>query len=188
MLAAGRVLLASRDFGSLTIADIAASAGVSVGSFYGRFRDKEAFFAVLVQESIETWLLQANEVLSTASARGRGSAETVADMVKVVAGIYRRNQGVIRAILKYASTHPDSWTPARQAGVDFKSAVTAVLGPQLGHIADAQRELRIQFAMQLLLGTLVNTVLNDPGPVKLADPGLERELTRALCAYLEIPL
>jgi len=186
MLAAGRALLASNDFGSLTIADIAASAGVSVGSFYGRFRDKEAFFAVLVQELFEDSALQVNETFLMA--RDRGSEEIVSDMVNFLTEFYRRHQGVIRAILKHASNRPDSWSPAKRGGARLKDTMVVTLGPQLGHIADSQREFRIRFAMHLLFGALVHTVLNDPGPIKLADRKLEQELKRAFCAYLEIPL
>ena len=46
----GRSLLATRDFDTLSIAELAAAQQLSVGSFYGRFRDKEAFFAVLQQQ------------------------------------------------------------------------------------------------------------------------------------------
>jgi hypothetical protein len=33
-------------------------------------------------------------------------------------------------------------------------------------------------ALQLVYGTLVNAVLHDPGPLKLADRQIEAELTR----------
>src|SRR5579864_3374004 len=48
LLAAGRQLLDRGAFEATSIADIASAAGCSVGAFYHRFADKEAFFAALI--------------------------------------------------------------------------------------------------------------------------------------------
>ena len=40
--------------------------------------------------------------------------------------------------------------------------------------------------MQLLYGTGINALLNDPGPIPLRSKRLERELSRVLCLYLGI--
>src|SRR5689334_18223848 len=48
LLRAGHRLIAKRDFDSMSVAEIAAAAGCSVGAFYQRFRDKDAFFGALV--------------------------------------------------------------------------------------------------------------------------------------------
>ena len=45
---AGRRLLAERDFEDVSVADIAAAAGISVGAFYLRFRSKEHLVAFLI--------------------------------------------------------------------------------------------------------------------------------------------
>lgn len=47
LLGAGRELLAKRDFAAVSVAQIAAACQVSVGAFYGRFRDKMAYFEAL---------------------------------------------------------------------------------------------------------------------------------------------
>jgi len=47
LLAAGRALLATRDFESISVVQIVAACELSVGAFYGRFRDKAAFFEAL---------------------------------------------------------------------------------------------------------------------------------------------
>ena len=52
LLAAGRHLLERGAFEATSIADIAAEAGCSVGAFYQRFADKEAFFAVVMQAAL----------------------------------------------------------------------------------------------------------------------------------------
>jgi hypothetical protein len=42
----------------------------------------------------------------------------------------------------------------------------------------------VLFAYQAMAGTLVHAVLNNPGPLKLEDEALKRELIRMIRAYL----
>jgi AcrR family transcriptional regulator len=44
-IAAGRKALKDKTFDQMAIGDIARAAGLSVGAFYGRFENKEAFFS-----------------------------------------------------------------------------------------------------------------------------------------------
>ena len=99
---------------------------------------------------------------------------------------FRKDAGYVRAALRHASTQPASWSPIQSAGRQVVKEVIAVLGPKLAHIAPAQRAGRIRFAMQLLYGTGINALLNDPGPIPLRSKRLERELSRVLCLYLGI--
>lgn len=186
MLSVGRALLQERDFDGISIADLATANGLSVGSFYGRFRDKASFFALLQQQVTEEWLERGRAALAPARRGERDPRRIVADVCATFVGVLRRDAGFVRASLKHASTHPGSWTPIRQTGSVFIAEVAAVLGPPLLHLAPEQREPRVGFAMQMMFGIGVNAVLNDPGPIHLADNRLERELARALAGYLEI--
>jgi hypothetical protein len=40
--------------------------------------------------------------------------------------------------------------------------------------------------MQVVFGMIVNAVLNDPGPLTLADERLPVELTRMVASYLDL--
>jgi AcrR family transcriptional regulator len=187
LLAAGRRLLRDRTLDALSVADIAAESGMSVGSFYGRFRDKESYFAVLQERANAEWLDEGRAMLHR---RRRGPPRAAALLREICAayvGIFRRERGFVLAALRHASNHPGSWTPFRSAGQAFVAETTGVLEPLLGHLPPAQRAPRLRFAMQLMFATGINAVLNDPGPIRLEDRRLELELARALCAYLEVP-
>ena len=47
LLRAGDAVFASKGYDKAHVTDIAAAAGYSIGTFYGRFRDKEALFTAL---------------------------------------------------------------------------------------------------------------------------------------------
>ncbi|HWS73526.1 MAG TPA: TetR/AcrR family transcriptional regulator [Quisquiliibacterium sp.] len=187
LLSAGHRLLQSRALDEISIAEIAAESGVSVGSFYGRFSDKESYFAVLQERVTRGWLEEGRVILDRACDEAPAAADLVHAICAAYIGIFRRERGFVRAALKHASSHPGSWTPFRSSGQAFVAEALARLEPLLGHLPQPQRAPRIRFAMQLMFAAGVNAVLNDPGPIRLDDPGLEAELARALCAYLEIP-
>jgi AcrR family transcriptional regulator len=186
LLTTARSLLRDRDFNALSIADLAAATGLSVGSFYGRFRDKEAFFALLQDQVTGEWLAAGRTLLARAAADDRPARALVAELCASLVRTFRADSGFLRSSLKHASTRPESWTPIKRTGEVFIDGVVAVLGPRLTHLCADRREPRIRFAMQVVYGTCVNAVLNDPGPIVLTDPRLERELERVVAAYLEL--
>ncbi|MNN03418.1 hypothetical protein D3C81_1161060 [compost metagenome] len=61
----------------------------------------------------------------------------------------------------------------------------ALLVPRLPVPAE-EAEQRVRFAMQVVFGMIVNAVLNDPGPLTLADERLPVELTRMVASYLDL--
>jgi AcrR family transcriptional regulator len=186
LLATGLELLRERDFESLSIADLAAANKLSVGSFYGRFKDKEAYFTLLQELVVAGWVDAAQRRFGPQRLQGLTPEKIVARVTAFVVAIFREQRGFIRACLKHASTHPSSWTPLKQVGAAFAGDVAALLAPRLEHLARSARQMRVRFAMQMLYGTLVNAVLNDPGPFVLANPRLQKELARAMAAYLDL--
>jgi AcrR family transcriptional regulator len=187
LLAAGRRLLRERTLDELSVAEIAAESGMSVGSFYGRFTDKASYFAVLRERANAEWLEEGRAVLHRRRRTPPDAARLLREVCAAYVGIFRRERGFVLAALRHATTHPGSWTPFRAAGQAFVSEATEAIEPLLGHLPPSQRAGRLRFAMQLMFATGINAVLNDPGPIRLEDPRLELELARALCAYLELP-
>lgn len=186
LLSAARALLAEREFDALSVADIAAAAGLSVGSFYGRFRDKDGFFTVLQQQITAEWVADGRRLLAPARLEGRPARAVIDAVCAAHVRTMRRDGGFVRAALKHASVRPDDWTPIRDAGRLHADAVVEALAPRLDTLAPASRAARIRFAMQVLYGTAFNAVLNDPGPIRLADARFARELARVFAAYLEL--
>lgn len=185
LLAAGRQLLSTRDFDAVSIAELAAANRLSVGSFYGRFRDKEAFFAVLQQQVTAEWLSLAEAMLRRHA--GADAPRLIQSFCELVVDTFRRDAGFFRAALKHASTQPDRWTPIKEAGMAVATALEAALAPALTRLDPAERGLRVRFAVQMLYGTCVNAVLNDPGPLRLDDSRLAHELAHVMSLYLGLP-
>ena len=116
LLAAGRAMLADGDFDSLSIADLAAASKLSVGSFYGRFRDKEAFFEQLQEQVTAEFLLAARQALLPKDGQASTAGAIVASVCAMVIDGFRKDAGYVRAALRHASTQPASWSPIQSAG------------------------------------------------------------------------
>ncbi|MGO4307522.1 TetR/AcrR family transcriptional regulator [Cupriavidus sp. RAF12] len=183
LLTAGRELLAQRDFAAVSVAQIAAACQVSVGAFYGRFRDKMSFF-----ESLRSLVMQETEAsVARYMAEERWSevpaSQIVEKTMRFLTNGCHNNRGVIRASLKHASARPEEWLPHQKNGEEIVERLVALLVPRLPDPA-AEAELRVRFAMQMVFGTLVNAVLNNPGPLPLGDERLPAEMTRMVTSYL----
>jgi len=178
LLQAGRRLLQAQDLATLSVARLTRDAGMSVGSFYSRFADKDAWFAELLRCTGDAALLETQALLGSARWQRAGDARKVALIVKHIVQIHRQHRGLIRAALSDATQAARHALPLHAYGQQLGEAVHQALGLRLHQVPAAQRRLRVGIALQIVYGTLVNAVLRDPGPIALDDPRMERELTR----------
>lgn len=186
LLASGFELLEHKDFEAISISDITSRNGFSVGSFYNRFRDKEAFLAALQEQGVE---LSRRRMLVQLNPERVGRLpvdRAIAAIVSHVVETFRQGRGLIRASLKHDTTRPGTWSPMKQSGAAAVEHVVALLTPMLERDDPRRAELDVRIAMQNLYGLLVNAVLNDPGPLHLDSPLLEKELTEIFRRYLKV--
>jgi len=185
LLTDGRELLAQRDFASVSVAQIAAACQVSVGAFYGRFRDKMAFFDALRTLVMEETDASVARYLNEGRWAETPPRQIVEKTMRFLLTGCHNNRGVIRASLKHATTRPEEWLPHQKNGQEIVDRLVALLVPRLPGPPE-EAEQRVRFAMQVVFGMIVNAVLNDPGPLTLADERLPVELTRMVASYLDL--
>ncbi len=186
LLQAGRRLLDAQDLAALSVARLTRDAGMSVGSFYARFDDKNAWFGELLRVTGEAVLADTRALLDSSRWQRAGEARKVALVVHHIVGIHREHRGIFRSALSDAARSARFWAPMHGYGLRIAEAVYQGLRGQMLQVPRATRRLRVGFALQAVYGTLVNAVLHDPGPVALDDPRMERELTRVFLAALRL--
>ena len=172
----GARVLNTQDLDDISIADLTGTLGFSTGSFYSYFRDKEDFFV-----AVQDWVNDAqDEAFAATIGDGRMHGLPLDDRLRVcvrfASSYFRTWTGVIRAALRYERRIPDGWAPNRARTRDIIAEAT-------GGLDDAARA-RLDTALQLAFGLLVNALLHDPGPLRLDDPGLEDAILAALTPYL----
>jgi len=175
-----------------TVAEICRTAGVAVGTFYGRFRDKNGLLAAYFGDYYRRAAEALEADFSTERWRGRPVAEIVDAWVRSRADVYRRRRALIRAILTYTRAHPD---PSFRAAVsDFSALTVDRFTSLLEGSADGVRHSNARRAAVVVV-SVVEALLKELalyGEVRsralaIADDELVPELTRLARGYLEIP-
>ncbi|MGO4332745.1 TetR/AcrR family transcriptional regulator [Cupriavidus sp. 2TAF22] len=182
LLKAGRELLCERGLDSVTIQEVCAAACVTTGAFYGRFDSKEAFFRALQAVAEEDSRLSMRARLATLK-EGEWVLETaVHALLAELRRVVLRHQGVLRAtILEARGT---AWPRFKEGRHAFIEEALPLLVPLHGGADPALLERRIRIAFQFAVGSIINAMLNNPGPLRLASGEFDEELARAFCAYL----
>ncbi len=95
-------------------------------------------------------------------------------------------RGVIIESLVIARTQDGAWEPFRLCGRRIGESLIDTLEDRFLDDAPEKSRDSILFGMQMFFGTLIQAILNDPGPVKMSDPALRENLTRMLCLYAQL--
>ncbi len=171
-------LLKDRDFDELTIDDLCVAADATVGSFYARFENKQAFILALQQ------LVYERTMRSLARDRSEGRVPEndlevfVAWICQGTVAWFRHYEGFIRASSKRRSVDPAAWEPMRVLGAENAGLCIPVFRRIAGANASKGLEKAVRSALQVLYGTLINIVLIDPGPLRLHDADTVKFLNR----------
>lgn len=186
LLLAGRRLLDTQDLGTLSVAQLTRDAGMSVGSFYSRFEDKDAWFAELLRVTGEQALQDTQALLGSARWLRAGNERKVALIIRHIVALHREHRGIFRAAHSDAARSRLYWPQLHAYGRRVADAVYRALAGHMRQVAPAQRRLRVNVGLQLVFGTLVNAVLHDPGPIGLNDKRMEQELSRVFLASVRL--
>ena len=183
LLDAGRELLRTRTIDAISVHDLCAQAQLTTGAFYGRFTGKDAFVQALLTLASHD-MTQRNRACVARLERGAPDLrEAASAILRAMRLGMLRHEGVLRAAL-HDPQHAQTWAPFKRGAQQLIEQVTPLL-LRAGQLPDtAATRARLHVAIQMGIGTLVNALLNDPGPLRLNSPALDAELGAAFAAYV----
>jgi AcrR family transcriptional regulator len=192
MLQAGRELIeASGNLDDMSITDIVERSDTSIGAFYRRFDSKDMFFDVVLDRAMTEGRNRIRDMVASDPEWRSGDARTVADaIVEMYVQSFRRNRGLFHASLLRVSRPRATWDVVKEANRDVLALIVPPLVDAIVKERNAQKadagpiEFEVQAALQLILGMLVNIVLNDPGPLPLTSRRLAPWLKTQFCRCL----
>jgi AcrR family transcriptional regulator len=100
LLQAGEAVFARMGYDGAHVSDIAAAANVSIGSFYRRFRDKEALFHALQIEFVNRALFNIDQFFDMPKWRDAAPGDLVYTLVRNTARAIERRAGFFRALFQ----------------------------------------------------------------------------------------
>ena len=185
LLQAGERVFAKLGYDAAHVNDIALAAGCSVGSFYRRFRDKEAFFKALHHRFTERNLDNAARFFAMPEWQVQPTSLMLRTLIENTAHIMKRNQGFFRALFQrsLAGAGADYW-PSMRAGTQRQGELLAAFLGARGEGTHEDLPQACIFALRSVDGALVNRMLND-GPY-LDDNFVVDSLSRMALSFLGV--
>jgi len=180
IIAAGLALLETQPFSDLTVEQIAAEAGCSVGTVYKRFANKEAVLEVLADTVRQEFLRDAEEGLMRDIAAAASLRDLLAALVTRFVGLSRRREGLIRALLQRQLSNPGPGPLMRAVAQVIDLAVSRAQRHRPDAVSPEDFERRFRIAMQMTIALLIHCVLSPAGPLRLGDEQLVPELLDGL--------
>ncbi|HMJ44265.1 MAG TPA: TetR/AcrR family transcriptional regulator [Pseudolabrys sp.] len=185
LLQAGAEMLRTRSLAELSIEALCSKVGATVGAFYSRFESKEAYFNALIEVAARDGEIRLSQMVSERQ-RTDGSLDAICrSLVHGIIGWIRNHEGVLRAALQHDDTRPNKWTTFKGLARATTGHATPPLLQIMGKGRKAAKTRSIAFGFQMVLGTLVNAILNDPGPLSIHDDEMEVRLSNCLLLLLE---
>ena len=185
LMQTGLELLRDRDFDSLSIEDLCDGAGTTVGSFYGRFESKKNFTDALQRLVVEETIQRMERDYASNRAPNDNLEHYLSWVTKGAAVWYGRHEGLVRASLRQASREPQTWTPMLVLGQTQVRLATPRIMAFVNNPRRAGIQEAVQFAFQMLHGTLNTMALINPGPFGINDSKTPRLLAAAMLRMIE---
>ncbi len=182
LLQATARVLAARPLDEVTTNEIAAVAGVSVGSLYQYFRDKHGLAAALIERKAERDGLSLVEALDRAACDRFEDAAAV--LVRATVDLHRRDAALLRALLSLVGP-TGRYGAVRDLAARARDDVMA----RLAVYAPSLRETDLALA-SFIVGRALEEVVHAAvleRPDVLDHPAFADELTHLVVAYLRRP-
>ncbi len=196
LLAALEHLLKSQSFEDIAVTDIAAAAGVSVGSVYSHFADKDAFLAAL----LELWRSRIAERLrmvqqSDLEAEYRSCGSLYKALLVVVAHGHEQvsaDAHIIRATEDYLrSCNAEEWRPWDELRREAYETIALLVDIYTDEVVHKDKEKAKKMLNYFLSISLAERCVNGEhgayGAMALADAAFCDEVVQMTYAYLTTP-
>ena len=174
LIEAGFKLIKERDFDSITVAELSKVAGYSVGAFYTRFTSKDELFDVMVIHHLKSRISSHDKIFTSFR-----SACFIDELIKDIVQYYWTNRKFWRTALVRGMHDPAFWAPISQSGHNLAAKVIERLSELATRSLTDMEKTNVRFAFQITLGTINNTILNQPGPIYMEQKLFAEKLTRA---------
>lgn len=158
-------LLRDHDHELMSVAQVTKAAGVSVGAFYRRYPDKDAFLNSVIDQHVFSARNFMERVLSRARWDGR-SAWTVTRAIveQMMRDLQGPGAGVVRAALKRGYLKRDRLELLESYRGALADCAVTLLVPRAKHLRRAKRTVRD--SVQMATATVLDALLHERGPLR----------------------
>lgn len=186
LLKAGERVFAEHGYWDSHVAQIVKEAGCSVGSFYRRFKDKEALFFALQADMYERSKVNIDRFFASPLSRTLSLTRILFHFVDNTAAGMFRIKGYYRALFEISLKGRDVWLRMRDLERRQAEGIKALLAER-GIVSLPPDFLEAaSLAVRAINGMHISLMLHGPGPYEFGDIEARKALTRILMRALEI--
>jgi AcrR family transcriptional regulator len=182
-------LIETRPLESISVADIAGRAGVSIGNFYKRFSTKKAVLEALHARYESQRTEHLLKAFSPEGWKGRDLGSRARWIATTLVEMFRARRGLIRSFVMHHRNRAAALDDSMHRRLEdvYRSGAALLLGARQ-EIRHPAPERAARFGMLLTASLCRELILfkqpGDPGAVSLGRQALVDELTRVLVGYL----
>ncbi len=182
---AGIDLLNEERLHQVTITNLAKLCGCSVGSFYTRFEDKEAYFRALRVATIHACNEEIERRVSVQALQKIGPKRGLEELVNLMSDLFTsRFRGVLRESLLRILEPDDPWAPMRDSARGIMANYHQAFEHEFRGYKPKEARRRLSFCFQMIVGVLQNDLVNDYHVFSTRDRSLRNGLKEAVLNYL----
>lgn len=188
MLNAAEDVLADKSFDDATLADIAGRAGVTIGAFYARFRDKDALLRQLEARMATSFVLEVDQAVGTERMTPAEFEHSIIEYHQALVGVYERSRGIGRALVLRSYSDPALRRRLDRLNQRNMPRLARFIARH-GRIRHPGGEQAVRFALLTVRSVCREIILfrqSWPGARAVSSRELATELTRLLFGYLDI--
>ena len=188
LLKAGEQVFAKKGYDEAYIGDIAAAANCSIGSFYRRFRDKEALFRALHVQFAERIERNMQRFLAMPEWEQAPTYTVIRTLVENTARVIERHPGFFRALFQRSlAGAAQTYVPALRAADETSGRRLAEFLKGRADVPEQDLEAKCVFAVRSIEAVLVNRCLrSEVTKEPVASPFVIDSLTQMFAGYLGI--
>lgn len=186
-------VIEEKGLAGVTIPEVAAAAGLSPGSIYRRFDDKEAMIRIAFLRFLEASQERNQASLPSERLQRLTLEEALLALSRGLVAQYRGRTGLLKALDQYLEIQADAAFRERAVnliGANLRLVIRALL-PFRARIAAADTERAITFALLSAITLIEAHKLHDSAVWRsvfpLDDDALAAETARVMVAYLTMP-
>jgi AcrR family transcriptional regulator len=177
-----------------TIPRIAARAGLSPGTVYRRFPDKDALMREVCLRVYESNYRHVKELFSAERWKDKSLEEIAGHVIELTIKGHREHRGLLRALMFFILQHPDASFVRKSEELQAKAfqEVSELLLSRRSEIRHPHPESAVRFAMLAIPIMAEGILVLPPDPDDMSrllpniDAHLERELPRMFLRFLGV--
>jgi TetR/AcrR family transcriptional regulator, fatty acid metabolism regulator protein len=150
-----KVLLEQKEFASITIAELAQTAGVTEGLIYKYFKDKRDVLHAVLSDYVETFIDLMESELHTV----QGALNKLRRTIRTHIGMYAHNRVFSRILLVEVRNHPDYFQSAAYKTVQRYTRLIKGIIEEGRHEGSIRNDIPTEAIRLLILGGIEHTCL-----------------------------